>query len=232
MSKSLFKYRYNSQNKAHNWLSITNTQNNKRFVSDVTNPGYVDLSWLKNILERLNNFSSVPTFVYQLVALGLLTLGFLLTFQNFSNTATTDNPIAQAKFEIAKTEEKRIWTNTNSIDSLNTSLNYTFAVAAPVVSNSPEDCTSVDLVKSQSSNTNNECKAEDKIKQPTKPTTLITVESGDTISLIAKQNNTTTSSIVELNSLSSNKIKVGQKLLVELPEANQSKTSVKTNKVK
>jgi len=234
MSQSLFKNRYYGQNRSQSWLS-TSTVHNKRFVSQVTSPSYVDLGWLKNILDKIDNFSSVPVFVYQLIALGLLTLGLLLTFQNFTNSSPTDNPISQTKLEIAKTEEKRIWTNTNSIDKLNAKLDYTFAAASIDISNSPEICVNSNIVKSTPTNSNSktECPTPAKDdKKPTKPTQSITVASGDNISSIAKQYKTTTSSIVELNDLRSNNLKIGQKLLVELTEVTSGKNSVKIAKTR
>ena len=231
MSQSLFKNRYYSQSKSQNWL-ISGT-NQKRFVSHNTSPSFIDLSWLKNIVDKLDNFTSVPAFVYQLIALGLITLGLLLTFQNFTNSSPNDNPISQTKLEIAKTEEKRIWTNTNSIDKLNSKLDYTFAAASIDISNSPDNCVNISSLKLTTNISKAECptpKIED--TKPAKPTQSIVVASGDNISSIAKQYKTTTTSIIELNDLKSNNIKIGQKLLVELPEVTSSKNSVKIAKIR
>lgn len=230
MSQSLFKNRYNNQNRSQNWL-YSGTNQYKRFESQSASPSYVDLSWVKNIMDKLDNFSSVPSFVYQLIALGLLTLGLLLTFQNFTNSSPNDNPISQTKIEIAKTEEKRIWTNANSIDQSNEKLEYAFVTASVDISNSPDNCEN--NLKSQINTSKNNCpEPAQEIKKSTKPTKSITVNKGDNLSLIAKQYKTTQSSIVELNELKSNNIKAGQKLLIELPEVTNVKNNVKIAKTK
>jgi LysM repeat protein len=204
--------------------SQNNRLNQKRSFSSNPSNDFIDLGWLNNLIERFDKFSKIGTITYQLIALGLLTLGLVLAFQNFSSNKNSENVVINTKAQIAKTEEKRIWTDANSIDKVQNKINFSVAPVAIAASSDSNPC-SVDKIDSNttfSSDSTNTCtdkKATDSSKTTNSKfakvkTTTIKVESGESLSYIAASNKSSVSDLIELNGLKSNNLKVGQSLVV------------------
>ena len=184
----------------------------------------IDLGWVSGLIERFDKFLKINTITYQLVALGLLTLGLILAFQNFNSNKNNENIVLNTKSEIAKTEEKRIWTDANSIDKLQKAVNFS-VIPAPATISSDSNLCNGDKINSNtvfSSDSSNDCpekKAEGNTKVSSSKfakmkTTTVKVEPGESLSYIAASNDLSVSDLKELNGLQSNNLKVGQSLLV------------------
>ena len=201
--------------------------NQKKSLLGYFNNEYIYLGWLGKITEKFDKFSRIGTIAYQFVALGLLTLGLILAFQNFNSTKTSENAVSNTRIQIAKTEEKRIWTDVSSIDKIENGINFNIVPVKIAEKNTSNTTCSLDKIDAKtqfssdsSSNCDNKTKeALTKIPQ-TKfakvKTSTVKVEKGESLSFIAASNKITVSDLIELNGLKSNNLKVGQDLLVPL----------------
>jgi len=213
-------------------LSQNLRNTNKKPLSQYSNNGYIDLGWVSGLIERLDKFSKISTVAYQILALSLLTVGLVLAFQNFNTVKTSENIVVLNRVEIAKADEKRVWTDTASIDKNHTKYSFKIVAAAvtPTVSLNG-DCanTTIKSTTQFSSDQIDQCgtdgdlgtslsgaKNSTKNNQTKTPTKTIKVEAGENLSYLAMTHKVRVSQIVELNNLSSNKLKLGQVLLVPI----------------
>jgi len=226
MSKSLFTSRHQTQNRLPYSSNINRFGSFKRSVNQNINNGFIDLGWLGTWTEKLDNFANVSTFFYQLIALSLLTVGMFLSYQSFNNLKIADNSVALAKEEIKKSNEKRIWTDSNSIDKGLTPLQYSIAPSQIAITQivAKNECSNKiekiqdKISENQKVNLIDRCETANSngIKDLLIPNKVIAVKSGDTFSSISKEQNTTTKYILELNNLNpDSKLKIGQQLLIK-----------------
>lgn len=206
--------------------SSQNSRNsNKKPHSQYNSNSYIDLGWISNLVEKFDNVGRVT---YQIVALGLLTLGLILAFQNFSNLRTSENVVVINKAQIARSEEKRIWTDTASIDKTQDKYNFNITTAPVIqVATINSECEKVTLVANTQFSSDQIDKCSSKVETTASKTTkkntpavklvkTIKVEAGENLSYLAKTNKVSVAQIIDLNNLKSNNLKLGQTLIIPL----------------
>ncbi|GAB4148240.1 MAG: hypothetical protein OHK0017_10860 [Patescibacteria group bacterium] len=194
---------------------------------DKLNTNFED--WINSFNSRRKNYSRYgfkseddnSSLKYQLLAILLITAGVILVFQSFGQNINVENIVTQTKLYIDKTENTQIESDLRNLSGTDsTVINMTAVqVTAPIVPSPAETAT-----------TTNTTPAAAAAKKSTAATSTkdVVVKSGDTLYNLAKANNTTVSTLKEINGLESNNLKIGSTLKVPLnPSTAKSKTTSK-----